>query len=399
MRINHNISAMITQGALSSVSREMSKSLAKLSTGLRINSAADDAAGLGVSENLRTQVTGMGQALKNTQDAVSMLNIADGALNEQANILQRMRELVIQAMNDTYSSVERSYMGQEFVALRDELDRIAAVTNFNTMKIFAAPAETQASGNPVYDADSTGQPPRQTIIAGSIDPSDPLFGAIDNTSGNHFNMMVGANASAEDVAAFNTTFNSYGKSAANMITIQFGQMDANGLLSINPSGATAKTVFDGFTWNEDLMGGGGDTEDNNIAMGAIADGDAADPTETSIRTKLKLLLEIIDGSRDVGAGMQAMVFAPPTTGEFKTGLARINEMRARIGAMTNRLEHSINNTINQVNNMQSAESLVRDADFAEETAKFTKNQILTQSATAMLAQANSQPKTILSLLK
>ena len=398
MRINHNISAMITQGALSSVGREMSKSLQKLSTGLRINTAADDAAGLGVSENLRTQVTGMGQALKNTQDAISMLNIADGALNEEASILQRMRELVVQGLNDTYSSTERSYMGQEFVALRDELDRIAAVTNFNTMQIFAAPAETQASGSGVYDASAPGEPPRKSIDAGDVNPSDPLFGVDDISSGNHFNMMIGANTSAEDLAAFDATYESYGKDAANMITIQFGQMDANGILSINPAGAAAKNIFDGFTWNEDLMGGGGDAEDNNIAMGAIADGDAADPTETSIRNKLKLLLDIIDGSQDVGAGMQASVFAAPP-GSYKTGLARVNEMRSRIGAMTNRLEHSIDNTMNQINNTQSAESLVRDADFAEETAKFTKNQILTQSATAMLAQANSQPNMILTLLK
>jgi flagellin len=393
MRINHNISAMITQGALSSVGREMSKSLERLSTGLRINTAADDAAGLGVSENLRTQVIGMGQALKNTQDAISMLNIADGALNEQTTILQRMRELVVQGLNDTYSSTERSYMGQEFVALRNELDRIAAVTNFNTMQIFAAPSTTDGVG--VYSGDSPAQPPRKIRDAGDVDPSDPLFGADDLTSSHHFNMMVGANASAEDVAAFNAATESYGKTAANMITIQFGQMDANGLLSIFPDDPLndAKQIFDGFGWDPI-----GDMEDGFIANGAVNEGEVAIADDAPINTKLRLFLEIIDGSQDVSPAMQNAVFASPP-GSYKTGLARVNEMRARIGAMTNRLEHSINNTINQVNNTQSAESLVRDADFAQETAKFTKNQILTQSATAMLAQANSLPNMVLNLLK
>ena len=128
MRINHNISSMTTRNSLFIVNRDLTKSIQKLSTGLRINSAADDAAGLGISENLRTQVKGMNQALKNTQDAIALLNIADGALNEQAAIMQRMRELVIQAKNDTYTQTERDYMGQEFGQLLSELDRIAATT-------------------------------------------------------------------------------------------------------------------------------------------------------------------------------------------------------------------------------------------------------------------------------
>jgi len=395
MKINHNISAMITQGALSSVNQSMSKSLQKLSTGLRINTAADDAAGLGVSENLRTQVTGMNQALKNTQDAVSMLNIADGALNEQANILQRMRELVIQAMNDSYSSTERGYMGQEFVGLRDELDRIAAATNYNGMQIFAAPFTTD--GTAIYAADSTTEPPRKTIDAGTVDPTDPLFGADDVTSGHHFNIMLGANNTAGDVAAYNGAVNAYGKGASDMITIQFGQMDSNGLLSLDPAYTQGKNVFDGFSWH---IGAGGDTEDNRIAVGAFQSGEVSSPPNATVRSKLRLLLEVIDGSGDIAPLMKARVFSAYTQNRtFTTGLARVNEMRARIGALTNRLEHSINNTINQVNNTQAAESLIRDTDFASETATFTKNQILTQSATAMLAQANSQPNSVLELLK
>jgi flagellin-like hook-associated protein FlgL len=263
------------------------------------------------------------------------------------------------------------------------------------MQIFAAPSTTD--GTPIYAANSTTEPPRKTMDAGSVNPTNPLFGADDLSSGHHFNIMVGANNSTEDAAAFNATLNCYGQNAANMITIEFGQMDSNGLLSLDPIYTEAKNVFDGFTWR---TGAGGDTEDNRIAVGAFLSGEVSSPPNATVKTKLRLLLQIIDGSKDIATNMKVRVFSNATqTGTYTTGLARVNEMRARIGAMTNRLEHSINNTINQVNNTQSAESLVRDANFAEETAKFTKNQILTQSATAMLAQANTQPNAVMQLLR
>ncbi|MGD9202262.1 MAG: flagellin, partial [Chitinispirillia bacterium] len=131
MRINHNISSMITQGSLFKTNRSLGKNLEKLSTGLRINRASDDAAGLGVSENLRTQVMGTAQAKRNALDGIAALNIAEGAANEVSSILQRMRELAIQSANDTLTSVERGYTNQEFGQLEDEIARIALVTNYN----------------------------------------------------------------------------------------------------------------------------------------------------------------------------------------------------------------------------------------------------------------------------
>jgi flagellin len=405
MKINHNISAMITQGALHSVNQAMSKSLQKLSTGLRINTAADDAAGLGVSENLRTQVTGMGQALKNTQDAVSMLNIADGALNEQASIMQRMRELVIQAKNDTYTSTERGYMGTEFDSLMKELDRIAASTNFNGMKIFAAPEmnnNVQVNSR-LYNSASSANTAHESVDARTAwdDPNDSVFGAMDLASSNHFNFFVGANYTDTDAAAYNAVPESFDKNASDMITVQFGQMDANALLSLYPGGQLggnqfgggAEKTFGNFFWDSGIPIVAHDREDTLIdgfTDGTIGNG--------SVQNKLSLLLNILDGGQNVSAGLKAQGYIASNAVWNTSGLSRINEMRAKIGAMTNRLEHSINNTMNQVNNTQAAESLVRDVDFASETANFTKNQILTQSATAMLAQANSLPQSVLKLI-
>jgi flagellin len=397
MRINHNISAMITQNSLFAVGQSMQKSLQKLSTGLRINSAADDAAGLGVSENLRNQVTGMQQALKNTQDAIAMLNIADGALNEQANILQRMRELIIQAKNDSYSSVERSYMYQEFSADMHELDRIANVTNYNKMQLFAAPPnDPAADGDELYAAGTSGNPPNQQRYGRDVfdTPADGIFGANEYSSSNHFNMMVGQNYTAQDAAAYNQAVingasqNSFDKSASNLITIQFGQMDTNGLLSPAPGTQDIYNMVTDFNWDPNNS-----LPDLTLQTDWDIHGYAAG--EDTVQKKLDFILTLIDGEQ-ISPTLDADIY---TGVNNTTGLKRVNEMRAYIGAMTNRLEHNVNNLMNQANNTQAAESVIRDVDFAKETATFTKNQILTQSATAMLAQANSVTQNVLQLLK
>ncbi len=378
---------------------------------MRINTAADDAAGLGVSENLRTQVTGMSQALKNTQDAISLLNIADGALNEQTAILQRMRELVIQAKNDTYTSIERGYMGQEFSNLVKEIDRIAASTSFNGMQIFATP---EMSGNIAGNSrlynnvspDALPNTAHKIILAGNAwsNSNDAVFGANDLASANHFNMMIGGNIGNDlNAGVYHAGQQSFEKNAQNMITIQFGQMDSNGLFCLNPSSRDGSDIFDDFDFKTRWNGypfqappadeNHEDVEDRLIAVGT------GTWTMATVKDKLQLMLQIIDGdTASISARMQTFVFGNATSKNL-TGFKRINTMRAQIGAMTNRLEHAANNLMNQISCTQSAESIIRDTDFAAEMSKFTKNQILTQSATAMLAQANSSKETVLQLLQ
>ncbi len=376
MRVNHNISAMNAQSSIFRVNRETSRSLEKLSTGLRINRASDDAAGLGVSENLRTQVRGIGQAMKNTQDFIALLNIAEGSLNEQSAILQRMRELVIQAKNDTYTQTERNYMGDEFLALFDELDRIDRTTNYNGMRLFAnRQTVNSANTDPKTAADAT------TIWDSG---ADAVFGANDNGGATHFNMMIGANYSTTDANAFNggAQLNSFDPDAANFITIQLGQMDTNGLFLTN-----ADTVAP--YARSALVAPNGSVnafENTGIPFMTARWGN-------TVGSKLNTLLQLIDGTApDEGGGTNI------GNGTNHTGIERVNRMRSYIGAMINRLEHNMNNLIEGQTNQQAAESLIRDVDFAHETANFTRNQILTQTATSMLAQANVQPTSILRLL-
>lgn len=281
MRINHNINSMITQNALSATGKDLGKSLEKLSTGLRINRASDDAAGLSVSEQLRTQVRGLGRAKSNAQDGIALLQIAEGAGNEISDVLQRMRELAVQSANDTLTSTDRSYLDQEFTALTDEITRISNSTQYNG----------------------------QTLIAGGS--------------------------------------NSFG-----------GTGSASSVLHIG-AGSTSGT------------------DNITIAMDAISAGSLGVTAGVSISDQTGALsaIDTID-----------------------TAITSVNNMRSDVGAYVNRLEHAINNISNQQFNTQDAESRIRDVDFAQESTEFTKSQILSQSATSMLAQSNAVPQGVLGLI-
>jgi flagellin len=284
MRINHNISSMTTTSTLYKSNKELGKSLEKLSTGLRINRSSDDAAGLAISENLRTQIRGAAQAQRNAMDGTSMLQVAEGAANEISDVLQRMRELSIQSSNDTLTSTERNYANQEFGQLRNEVDRIANVTNYNGKELLSNTAgrfgTTGATSNNVY-----------WIDAGSTVGTDSMTISIDTLT----------------------------------------------TLALNA----------------------------NLAVASIA-------SQT--------------GAADAISSIDAAINS-------------VNSTRATIGAFVNRLEHAINNLLVSETNQSAAESLIRDVDFANESANFSKNQILMQSGTAMLAQANSSSQNVLSLLR
>lgn len=285
MRINHNISAMVGHNALFRVGNDMNKSLEKLSTGLRINRSADDAAGLAISENLRTQVRGTSQAKRNAQDGIAVMNVAEGAANEIHEVLQRMRELAVQSANDTLTTTERGYTNQEFSALINEIERIAQVTNYNNMKLIA-----DVSGG-------------ATVRFGSGSVGSSLW--ID----------------ANDV---------YGNDSIT-VTVDTLTANSNGL---------------------NLVGQVLTTQSGSVT--AITNIDRA--------------------------------------------INSVNQLRSDLGAAVNRLEHAIGNLSVSNTNQQAAESLIRDVDFAYETTRFTRNQILVQSATAMLAQANLAPQSVLQLL-
>ncbi len=271
LRINNNVEALNAHRNLQNTSSGLAKAMERLSSGLRVNRAADDAAGLAISEKLRSQVGGLNTAIKNAESGISLIQTAEGALNETHSILQRMRDLAVQAANGVYSTDDRTALNTEFQQLISEVSRIADQTEFNAMKL------------------------------------------LDGSLSGGLTLQVGANA---------------------------GQV-----VTIGVAAATA---------------------------GALAIGGLALTT--------------------IGAASAALA-------AIDTAVNTVSGIRAGLGAVQNRMEHTINNLSVAAENLTASESRIRDADMAQEMVAFTKLQILQQSGTAMLAQANTAPQGVLQLLR
>ena len=276
MRIQHNISALNTHRNLTFNNTEASKNLEKLSSGYKINRAGDDAAGLAISEKMRSQIKGLDMATKNSQDSISLIQTAEGALNETHAILQRMRELSIQSRNDTNQDSDRKYLQDEVTQLVAEIDRIATTTEFNEKK----------------------------LLSGKF-----------STANTALTFQIGANESQT-------------------MTLNIGDMRASGL-------------------------------QQSLAAVDIGKGSTASKA-----------IDVIDQA-----------------------ITKVSEQRSLLGAVQNRLEHTINNLGAASENLTAAESRIRDTDMAKEMMGFTKNNILMQAAQSMLAQANQQPQGVLQLLQ
>ena len=440
MRINNNISSLHTQGALFMNNRAVSKNLEKLSTGLRINRASDDAAGLAVSEGLRTQVRGNEQAKKNALDGISALNIAEGAMDELHNIMQRQRELAIQAATSTYSDTERGYMDQEFQALSAEIDRIIEETNFNGIKLLVGGANpsTRTTNNlaDIVSWDRVAEDLARTAIRDSVLATvtiansvggDDLATAValrnrlaDNVVNRIVNPAAPGTAPAtlytglgatDIVAALNAAMNdvfgenhgvvaaggthrnlTIGSTAAaiNTAPVTGGAIQAElatrGVtLATGAAFAVTRPVFD----EETVTVGAGEFNGRHLWIGAN-DQRGVDSILVDYGN-IDRILARIDGANSNNA--EAAITA------MDASIEQVSQARADIGALVNRLESTITNLTTSIVNQQAAESQIRDVDFASQASKFTTNQILVQSATSMLSQANASTQSVLSLLR
>lgn len=289
LRIRTNVSSLVAQRHAQNNSNNMDQSLERLSSGYRINKSSDDAAGLAVSESLRAKVRGLNQAKRNANDAVSMVQIAEGSLNEVSNILVRMRELTVQSASDTIGDVERGYLNKEYVQLSDEIDRISKTTEFNSLKLFDA------------------SPKEQLVI------------------------QVGVNKSQPE--------------------------DNSDTISLSLEGLK--------TFNTEALGLGKGSE-----IGPLEDGDSVD------RDAITDKLAIIDNA-----------------------LTRLSGERATLGATQSRLGSAVSNLSIQTENLSTAQSRIRDVDFAEETSTMTQAKVLSASSMSVLMQANAKPEMALQLLR
>ncbi len=423
MRINNNIMALNAHRQLGMNQAGASKSMEKLSSGFRINRAGDDAAGLAISEKMRGQIRGLKQASRNAQDGISLIQTAEGALNETHAILQRMRELAVQASTDTNTEVDRGEIQKEINQLSIEIDRIAETTQFNTMELLDGSYE----GMHFHIGANQGQNLNLKI--------DDMSATALGVNGAGATLTQGTAATLTQGTA---TVGTVDEAVAlldgdTVVAIQVGSdwyapddvEDNEGTLEA-VSGAEALTVTEGYsiggegfytqgtttvgTVDEAVALLDGDTvvaiqvgsnwyapddvEDDGGTVAAVTNADALEDVENAF---------VLGEATGAGAGAGIDVSSSREAADeaidiIDAAIVKVSGQRSELGAIQNRLEHTIANLGTSAENLQAAESRIRDLDMAEEIMAFTKNNILQQAATAMLAQANMAPQSVLQLL-
>ena len=404
--INTNVAATVTANALKSNQRSMETTMERLATGLRINSAKDDAAGLAIGTKMDSQIRGFGQAVRNANDGISMLQTADGAAEQITGLLQRMRELAVQGQNDTNSTSDLDNLNQEFAALATELDRIANDTEFN--------------GNALLNTSSS------SVITIGADEADTITlafgdfnlaaGAATTKSADTLSVTVGQiNAINSDGAAeFNLT-----DGEGNTLTVTKARVasagatdwsDATLLETVTAINAAidADTTFaqmvatvDGssIVFTQDVAGTGqivsaaGKTDattsigqiGTGVARTIAGGGSAAGPMAADLSTYATASNNLVEAGGTIAA--------------LDAAITGVNTARADFGANISRLGYTVDNLNVAITNTASAKSAIMDADYAAETTELARTQIISQAATAMLSQANQSAQSVLALLK
>jgi len=451
MRINHNIAALNTHRQLNTAAGAQSKSMEKLSSGLRINKAGDDAAGLAISEKMRGQIRGLDMASKNAQDGISMIQTAEGALNETHDILQRMRELSVQSSNDTNTLDDRKEIQKEVEQLKSEINRISNTTEFNTQKLL----------NGSLGAVGTSSATANVTVSSVTGLKTGDYAVTVNTAATKASAVAGTQsfATAVDVSAMDLTINGTKIDFTGMTAATQNDVLAkiNSYTDTTGVKATASTNFvkldqDNFGSNEKIVLGGTDAakfggtvtagvdakatfvdaegvsqqvtgvgqEVNYRGAEFIAKGAAASTATISVTSSGASLQ--IGANKDQNMLIDINEMSTNTLGNATDGFVKdidvrtqagankailsldkaiqsVSAERSKMGAVQNRLEHTINNLNTSSENLTAAESRIRDVDMAKEMMEQTKNSILSQAAQAMLAQANQQPQGVLQLLR
>jgi flagellin len=407
LRINQNIAAMNSYRNLSATDTQMSKSLEKLSSGFRINRAADDAAGLAISEGLRSQVGGLKVAVRNAQDGISVVQTAEGALTEVHSILQRVRDLAVQAGNDSNNAESRANIATEANSLVAELDRIGQSTNFNGTKLLDG-SVTDLKFQVGADGDANSQISVGLGLANVKKIAQNLAGGNLSTTGTSFAIdPANLPAGPGGAVTFSSTVGGVTRSVTTAaLKDQIGDDGVAGNGVENAAGfqsveeyAAALRADANFSANftvavsKNANGAGTGIVVSALDGGTVgtADPDGAGTVFGAVGTPGTALTGGV--KFDSAANAQASITL------IDAQIASVSTARAGLGALQNRFEHTINNLNVSVENLSASESRIRDADMAQEMMQFTRNQILSQAGTAMLAQANQGSQGVLQLLR
>jgi len=388
--INTNVSATLTQNAITKNERAMSTAMEQLSTGKRINSASDDAAGLAIASRMTSQINGLAQAARNANDAISLVQTADGALVEVTSMLQRMRELAVQAASDTNVSADRTALNQEFTQLRSEINRIATNTQWNGTNIldgtvgssgelsFQVGANSSQTISLTLDDFQTTSSSQSTTL--TADTSTAASGPSATGAAQVSTVVVGGTVTEGDVltVAAGGTSVSYTVTAADVATGTNTAAD-----TVATALSTALGTISGIT---------------KAVSGATVTFTAS---ATSYGSN-SFDLQVGDGGLMSGISSSAITsqsLANTAVAALDTAIGLINTERSEMGATINRLQFAADNLLNVKTNAEASRSRVEDTDYAAATTELARTQIIQQAATAMLAQANQIPQTVLALLK
>ncbi|CAH0237627.1 Flagellin D [Peribacillus sp. Bi96] len=406
MIINHNISALNTHRQLSSATNAQSKSMEKLASGMRINRAGDDAAGLAISEKMRGQIRGLDQASRNSQDAISLIQTAEGALNETTDILQRMRELATQAATDTNTTNDRGEIQKEINSLTSEINRIGNTTEFNTQKLLngeksgAAVAEKPAVAGEFKIAFEG----KNVTIGGQTFTFDAAADGTDKTKFKDVDQLI---AGINDDATLKVSYTASKDADGNVKLEQLAGKESatapvvTGLTATTTKAGSEKVEAVAADPNKSLKFQIGANENQSLTLDI---GDMrAEALGISSKGTGNADLAVTDGTNNVTTEQALNVGTHASAAEAITkindAINTVSAERSKLGANQNRLEHTINNLGTSSENLTAAESRVRDTDMAKTMMEQTKNSILAQASQAMLAQANQQPQGVLQLLR
>lgn len=372
--VNTNVSAMTAQRHLTNATDLLNQSLERLSSGNRINSAKDDAAGLQISNRLESQMSGLDVAMRNANDGISIMQTAEGAMHESTNILQRMRDLSLQSANGSNSRAERNALQEEMTALNDELNRIAETTSFGGRKLLNGSFASSSfqigasSGEAVQVAlknmrsDSVAMGGFSYVAAAKTDSNWQV------TQGSHKLVMQYTNAQGQQ-ESINITAK-IGDDIEQLATYINGQTDKVSA-SVNEEGQLQ------------LFMAGDQTSGTISFSGNLAN-------QLNLNLSSYEAVDNLDISKVGGAQRAVSV--------IDTALKYVDSHRAELGAMQNRFNHAINNLSNVNENLSASNSRIKDTDYAKETTQMVKQQILQQVSTSILAQAKQQPNLALTLL-
>ena len=458
MVVQHNLTAMNSNRMLGLTTKTQAKSTERLSSGYKINRAADDAAGLSISEKMRKQIRGLTQASANAQDGISAVQTAEGALNEVQDMLQRMNELAVKAGNGTMSENDRSYIQDEIDQLVTEIDRVAETTKFNETYLLKGNAEGKVGANKTVAVAGKNA----TLTEGmKVSAGDVTLGTVaaklDKTNFNGGGTISIADVNALNNSAIGAQLNketggtldvTYSKNNGGVWTFNGGgsltteQMKEAGFnVSVTDADDAKKITLDKYVIANEKLGdtgvaydaaavGKGDLQKNDLGsklqatikvddkgVASITAYDAAyvpDALKLDLHvgadstSNNKIGLEIqsmrakgiglLDGNGELKVDGKDSTNADKAINTIANAIQRVSTQRSALGAVQNRLEHTINNLDNVVENTTSAESQIRDTDMASEMVKYSNNNILSQAGQAMLAQANQSNQGVLSLL-